>query len=280
MNYTTLDCLRESYNIPTSAAAYPKNSFGIVTLTSGACFESDLEAFFGIFAQELVGQQPILESIHGGALQDTWQAFRFSGEASLDFEYAMGLSHPLNIICYQVGDMSIFASLGNFLSAIDRSYCSHDHPIFDSIYPSPNGYDHSADCGKVAATKVISVSYTSSEMIFTETYAKRQCLEYLKLGLQGITVLFASGDYGVVDSYDQCIDPTSGTANDGLSGNFSPSFPASRPYITAVRNKQLPGGNGIRVQRLHLMLVYQMFGLHPEEGSPTYFQGRFIKRMP
>jgi tripeptidyl-peptidase-1 len=44
---------------------------------------------------------------------------------------------------------------------------------------------------------VISASYGQAEYDLPINYTKRQCNEFLKLGLQGHSILFASGDYGV-----------------------------------------------------------------------------------
>jgi tripeptidyl-peptidase I len=52
-------------------------------------------------------------------------------------------------------------------------------------------------CGVFTPTNVISVSYGGQEADLPIAYQKRQCLEYLKLGLQGTSFLFASGDSGV-----------------------------------------------------------------------------------
>ena len=52
-------------------------------------------------------------------------------------------------------------------------------------------------CGTYKPTNVISLSYGGQESDLPITYQKRQCLEYMKLGLQGVSFLFASGDAGV-----------------------------------------------------------------------------------
>jgi subtilase family serine protease len=52
-------------------------------------------------------------------------------------------------------------------------------------------------CGVYKPTNVISVSYGGQEADLPLSYQKRQCLEYMKLGLQGVSFLFASGDSGV-----------------------------------------------------------------------------------
>ena len=50
-------------------------------------------------------------------------------------------------------------------------------------------------------TNVISLSYGGQEADLPISYQKRQCLEYLKLGLQGVSFLFASGDSGVSSKF-------------------------------------------------------------------------------
>jgi tripeptidyl-peptidase-1 len=62
-------------------------------------------------------------------------------------------------------------------------------------------------CGVFKPTNVISASYGESEQDLPIDYTKRQCNEFLKLGLQGVSIIFASGDYGVA-SY-----PSDGGAN-------------------------------------------------------------------
>jgi tripeptidyl-peptidase I len=52
-------------------------------------------------------------------------------------------------------------------------------------------------CGVYKPTNVISLSYGGQEVDVPISYQKRQCLEYMKLGLQGVSFLFASGDSGV-----------------------------------------------------------------------------------
>lgn len=69
--------------------------------------------------------------------------------------------------------------------------------------------------GGFAATKVISTSYGYNEADLTPFYENRQCYEYMKLGLQGVTFLFSSGDYGVAGNGGQCIDTATGMYNNG-----------------------------------------------------------------
>lgn len=60
----------------------------------------------------------------------------------------------------------------------------------------------------------------------------------MKLGLQGVSVILASGDSGVAgpagdDNADGCL---------GTGQIFSPDFPANCPYVTAVGATFLPPG--------------------------------------
>lgn len=54
--------------------------------------------------------------------------------------------------------------------------------------------------------KVISTSYSYNEADLTPQYTARQCAEYAKLGLMGVTVLYSSGDYGVAGNGGLCLD--------------------------------------------------------------------------
>jgi tripeptidyl-peptidase-1 len=83
---------------------------------------------------------------------------------------------------------------------------------------------------------VISASYGQAEADLPAFYVQRQCNEFLKLGLQGHSILFASGDYGVASfpgdgSANGCLGP------DGLI--FNPQYPSGCPYVTSVGGSML-----------------------------------------
>ncbi|KAL9112021.1 MAG: hypothetical protein Q9227_003641 [Pyrenula ochraceoflavens] len=238
------DCLRALYKFPPNVAAAPGNSYGIVEYTPQAYLPNDLDLFFANFSPKIVGTRPIFDSIDGGVLQTQNQSFDFNGESDLDLEYAITLVAPQQVTLYQVGDIPQGASFNNFLDAIDGSYCTFeggDDPTQDGIYPDPlpGGYKGPENCGGFAATKVISTSYGYNEADLTPFYENRQCQEYMKLGLQGVTVLYSSGDYGVAGNGGQCINPVTKKLNNGRSGLFNPSFPSSCPYVTAVGATQI-----------------------------------------
>lgn len=135
----------------------------------------------------------------------------------------MALVYPQNVTLYQTGDLAEGASFNNFLDALDGAYCTSDggdDPEQDGVYPDPYGsgygyYSGPENCGGFAAAKTISTSYGYNEADLTPFYETRQCNEYLKLGLQGVSFFYSSGDYGVAGNDGQCIDPTTGEYTDG-----------------------------------------------------------------
>lgn len=115
----------------------------------------------------------------------------------------MTLVYPQPVTLYRVSDLYEGTSFNNFLDGIDPSYCSYeggDDDTQDGIYSDPynstRAYKELEHCGKYEPTKVISTSYGCNEADLTPSYDMRQCNEYMKLGLMGVTVLYSSGDYG------------------------------------------------------------------------------------
>lgn len=212
----TPDCLRTLYNFTTGSLN--GSSYGIVEYGYQSYLPDDLDLFFANFSTDQVGERPTLNSVDGGSPQDLIQIFSFNGESDLDLQYAMTLSYPQQITLFQVGDDEESASFNNFLDAIDGSYCTYDggdDADSDGTYPDtkPGGYKYQ-DCGNYTAPSVISTSYGYDEADLTYAYADRQCYEYMKLGLQGVTVLYSSGDDGK-----------------SFSDQHTPPIGLSRPYL-------------------------------------------------
>jgi tripeptidyl-peptidase I len=75
----------------------------------------------------------------------------------------------------------------------------------------------------------------------------------MKLGLQGITVLYASGDNGVAAYGNMCclLPGCAGTPGENLtppnskSGAFVPTFPSTCPYVTSVGATQIEPGASV-----------------------------------
>merc|ERR1712070_257907 len=76
---------------------------------------------------------------------------------------------------------------------------------------------------------VMSVSYGNDEIQQTSGAFMDSCnVQFQKLGAQGISVLFASGDQGVA-----------GRTGKTKNGEYHPDFPAASPYISAVGGTDL-----------------------------------------
>ncbi|KAK7955191.1 subtilisin-like protein [Apiospora saccharicola] len=253
----TPECLRSLYELPLRSLALPNNSYGIVAYTPNSYRAADLDYFFNEYATRAVGERPILDSIDGGSTDSAsvfknltgGPAAKLYAESSLDLEYAMALVYPQKVTLFQVGDQLGDATFNNFLDALDPDYCPYeggDDRDVDGVYPNPNhaGYQGPKDCGTSKATNVISSSYGYNEGDLTPAYQRRQCYEYLKLGLRGVTVLYASGDFGVAAYNETCLT-SNGTYIHSNAGRFGPSFPANCPYVTAVGATQVPTGTNI-----------------------------------
>lgn len=95
---------------------------------------------------------------------------------------------------------------------------------------------------------MISISYGEQEDDLPTNYQQRQCSEFMKLGMQGVSVVIASGDSGVAargtddGNADGCL---------GTGEVFNPDFPASCPYVTAAGATFLPpGGDATKDQEV------------------------------
>lgn len=186
--------------------------------------------------------------------------------------------------------MSKGASFNNFLDAIDGTYCTFeggDDPTQDAIYPDPygGGYEGPEDCGTAKPTNVISTSYSYNEADLTPFYTARQCSEYAKLGLMGVTVLYSSGDYGVAGNGGYCLTSNGefsqhacgkiliffvGTYS--LNGTiFNPSFPGTCPYITSVGATQVnPNSTVLEPEGACEQVIYSGGGFSNYFAMPDY----------
>jgi len=166
--------------------------------------------------------------------------------------------YPQELVMYSVDDAYYTTGPGNatgflntFLDAIDGSYCNYtaygetgDSSI-DPQYPDQHGYKGKLMCGTFKPTNVISLSYTDAEVNLPVNYMKRQCNEYLKLGLQGVSVFFDSGDFGVSGVPEN----QNGVGLDGCLGQnhtvFNPNFPNGCPWVTVVGATEIGDSNSV-----------------------------------
>lgn len=253
-------CIQALYNIPPNnphANVSSNNSLGI--FEEGDYYaQQDLNLFFGNFTPYIPnGTHPIPNMIDGAKAPVSLQLA--GGESDLDFQVAYPLVYPQTTTLYQTDD--IFYAFGNdpnatglfntFFDAIDGSYCTYsafgetgNDPVLDPHYPNSasNGYKGELQCGVYKPTNVISISYGQQENDLPAYYQQRQCNEWLKLGLQGVSVVVASGDTGV-GGYRG--DPSPNGCLGANATVFSPTHPNSCPWLTNVGGTMINAGKGV-----------------------------------
>lgn len=253
----TPECVATLYNIPPqSKHVDPSNSLGI--FEDGDTYDqTDLDLFFANTSATYHipnGTHPKPAFIDGATAPVSEQ--EGGGESLLDFQLAYPIIYPQTITLFQTddapnadGEYGKMGFFNTFLDALDGSYCKFcaygecgDSPSLDPVYPDnssePGAYHGQLMCGVYKPTNVISVSYGEQEDDVPHPYQQRQCLEILKLGLRGVSVLFASGDDGVAGPPGDASD--NGCLNNGKV--FSPAFPNTCPWLTNVgATKLYPG---------------------------------------
>ncbi|KAJ6483985.1 subtilisin-like protein [Mycena sanguinolenta] len=222
----TLDCLRALYNFDFTPVSGDVNTVGVAEFGDNVFRPSDLNIFFEMYEPDQVGHVPTLISVEGG---DPTVAGDL-GEPSLDIELMMGLLGPgQNLSLYQIAQPS--ASLDptdELLAALDGSYCSVPAVSTEGI----------TDCGDKPQTSVISISYHFNPDLNDPSISpvvQRQCTEFGKLSLTGITFVASSGDGGVAYSQShECLLANGELVAGNPNGSFVGQLPASCPFVTAV----------------------------------------------
>ncbi|KAK5693413.1 hypothetical protein LTR97_009982 [Elasticomyces elasticus] len=246
----TPPCLRALYGIPPGHINDTVNTLGFYEQGDYYAAE-DLDLFFANYAPWVPqGTRPTLQSVDGGDAPYPINDSNVGGEADLDLDIGIALVYPQSVVVYQVDD-AIYApqevaldnTFNTFLDSLDGSYCDYsaygitgDSPDIDPKYPDPaaGGYKGQRQCGVYKPTRVISISFGEAEGDFPKPYVERQCNEFMKLSLQGHTILIASGDYGVA------APPRDGSPSGCLSDSgqnqtiFSAPYPNDCPWTTSV----------------------------------------------
>ncbi|KAK6439473.1 hypothetical protein LTR95_004324 [Oleoguttula sp. CCFEE 5521] len=281
--YVTPPCIMAMYNISRGSKAAKGNELGI--FEEGDFYSQvDLTEFFVTFANYIPPlTHPKLDSIDGGLAPSAYAG----GESDLGLSPYFQISYPLiwpqNSILYQTDDIFYATGveggggfLNTFLDAIDGSYCTYSaygetgDSSIDPVYPDPIllGYQGTRQCGVYKPTNVISISYGEQEDDLPTNYQQRQCNEFMKLGLQGTSVLIASGDSGVAAR-----GTDDGNA-DGCLGNgevFNPDFPASCPYVTSAGATYLPpGGSAAKDEEVAVTRFPSGGGFSNIYAQPSY----------
>ncbi|RAO73388.1 uncharacterized protein BHQ10_009400 [Talaromyces amestolkiae] len=252
----TAPCIRALYGLPKPTnKPNPDNALGLYE--QGDYFaKSDLDLYWKNVNPDVpVGTYPKPQLIDGANYSVPASSSLNSGESDIDIEMAFSLIYPQEVVLYQVDDqlyepaeVATTNLFNTFLDALDGSYCTYsaygetgNDPSIDPVYPDPQ--EGQLQCGVYKPTNVISASYGQAEIDLPAKYVERQCNEFLKLGLSGVTIMFASGDYGVASF------PGDGGNSNGCLGPdariFNPQYPSGCPYVTSVSGTMLYPGQAV-----------------------------------
>ncbi|KAF2207271.1 hypothetical protein CERZMDRAFT_71657 [Cercospora zeae-maydis SCOH1-5] len=251
-------CLSTLLNMPfLDGQPTPDSPKSLGIFMNGLYYEqSDLDLFYEEFMPSRIpkGFGPEFVSIDGGATYAQTDAGGDGGsEPALDLELTIPFYYPGTVMNIQVDDVYYAdendpALLTPLLDAIDGSYCTSCaygicgpfDPILDPAYPDKKAtsnfpqellYKGNYQCGTFKPPAVISSSWYSplgEPDEHAKNHASRQCDEILKLGLQGVTFLFSSGDWGV--GYEDTCE------------QFDYQYPNGCPWILVVGATMIGAG--------------------------------------
>jgi tripeptidyl-peptidase-1 len=155
-------------------------------------------------------------------------------------------------------------SFNEWLDAVDGSYCTSDGGddfTYDPTIPNPfPGGLTEHTCGIIQPPNVVSNSQADHEYRFSQFYLQRQCNEFAKLGLMGVTIIYSAGNAGVSGAQSGvCLDQNGmrrplprhqsteflpGSMNRNAT-KFNPAWPASCPWVTAVGGTQVKANTSV-----------------------------------
>jgi len=185
------DVVKKLYSINNLTSTHPNNGQAVAEFEKDFFSYKDLQIFFNKFEPSLAGYNvsTVLGADH---------PLNPGTEANLDVQYIMGIGGRTPTTVYNINKMeSIYKGMMDWLAIVSNQT---NPPL------------------------VHSVSYGNYGASFPSNYSQRTNTEFQKLGTQGVSILFASGDIGV-----------------GCSGKrFEPTWPNS-PYITMVGSTQFDG---------------------------------------
>lgn len=108
------------------------------------------------------------------------------------------------------------------LDAIDGSYCTYEERANSTTKGGR------PQCGVFKPTNVISLLWADAETHSTRVWLERHRNKYLKLGLQGVSLFFASGDEGISAVNEENLDPNL-CSNPSVPPVFLASWPSGCP---------------------------------------------------
>lgn len=252
----TPKCLKAQYGVPDGTLSHEGNELALFETLDDEWDQEDLDIFYKQMQLNIpkgFGPKQInLDGAQGPAPNATGAG----DESTLDVNVVIPVIYPQRPIVYQIKWLVPTGDNANgifdyFMDAFSGPFCKD------------NGHEGSVkDCNEQAVPHVLSISWGGEEnpslvafhkvsqpvplslaaTLFhiryelTDAYFQHQCTEWMKFGLAGSSVFFASGDDGTQETAD-CYGPNKDI--------FTPDGPSSCPYITAVGSTYLPPGSKV-----------------------------------
>ena len=207
--------LRQRYNLTDKhVGSHPNNSQSSVQFLEEYISSDDLKQFMDTFVGDSFAHRTAWDKLIGPNPNES------EIEAVLDTEYIMSMG--ANISTWLWNTPGRHETEEPFLQWLQDLASTENAPL------------------------VHTVSYGDKEPGLSVPYMKRVNIEFIKTGLRGMSIFFASGDTGA----------------DCKNGTYQPEFPTSSPYVTSV------GGTGFTIPN-------KMSGEHAQDFSGGGFSNVF-----
>ncbi|THH19894.1 hypothetical protein EW146_g1336 [Bondarzewia mesenterica] len=217
----TIKCLQQLYNmVGYTPSATNGNQIGITGYLDQWANLEDLKSFYEDQRLATVNPSFSVTLINGG--QNDQNLDKAGSEASLDVQYAFGLTDPIPGTFYSTAGQPPFIADARSTSNTNEPYAEWlDYVLGQSV-----------------VSQTISTSYGDDEQTVPKSYAQRICRGLAQLGVRGVSLLFSSGDFGVGDGDGNPETQKCFTNDDRNAMRFIPIFPATCPYVTSVGGTQ------------------------------------------
>eukprot|EP01094_Clydonella_sp_ATCC50884_P021856 TRINITY_DN48_c0_g1_i1.p2 TRINITY_DN48_c0_g1~~TRINITY_DN48_c0_g1_i1.p2 ORF type:complete len:573 (+),score=234.19 TRINITY_DN48_c0_g1_i1:107-1720(+) len=192
----TPDVIRARYNATDFTASAQNNSLAVAEFQAQYYSPTDLTSFFNTYVPNAPAGADQVYKVVGTNKPESPGI-----EASLDIEYIMGVAPGIQAWFYSQYQFNFYNDLINWLTILDNS---------------------------TSIPWVHSVSYGSQGNYPSATYIQRSDAEYQKLGVRGVSIIYASGDSGA-----EC---------ENFCKVLYPSYPAISVYVTSIGSTKFLSG--------------------------------------
>jgi tripeptidyl-peptidase-1 len=209
----TPQCLENLYKIDYTPDPKSGSKVAFASYLEEYARYSDLALFEKNILPEAVGENFTVVQYNGGLNNQT--SADDSGEANLDLQYIVGMSHPLPVTEFSTGGR------GPWVADLDQpdEADSANEPYLEFLQSV-------LKMSQSELPQVISTSYGENEQSVPKSYALSVCNLFAQLSSRGVSIIFSSGDSGTGSA---CL------SNDGRNiTKFQPQYPATCPWVTSV----------------------------------------------